>query len=59
MKLEEPVKKRIIRNAILSLFIYTLPVILMIVTFYVTGQRPWLKNQNSKKVSQSTVNHKN
>ncbi|MBW4890696.1 hypothetical protein KXQ82_13255 [Mucilaginibacter sp. HMF5004] len=59
MKLEEPVKKRIIRNAILSLFIYTLPVILMILTFYVTGQRPWLKNQNTKKVDQSTVNHKN
>jgi preprotein translocase subunit YajC len=57
MKLEEAVKQRIIRNAILSLFIYTLPVILMIATFYFTGQRPWLKNQHVKKVNQSTVNH--
>jgi preprotein translocase subunit YajC len=56
MKLEEPVKKRIIRNALLSLFIYALPVILMILTFYFTGQRPWLKHQNIKKVNQSTVN---
>jgi preprotein translocase subunit YajC len=59
MKLEEPVRKRIIRNAILSLFIYTLPIVLMIATFYFTGQRPWVKNQNTKKVDQLTVNHKN
>lgn len=57
MKLEEPVRKRIIRNALLSLFIYALPVILMIVTFYFTGQRPWLNNQHKKQVNQSsTVN---
>jgi len=56
MKLEERVKKRIVRNALLSLFIYALPVILMILTFYFTGQRPWLKNQNIKKINQSTVN---
>lgn len=59
MKLEEPVKKRIVRNAILSLFIYALPVVLMIVTFHFTGQRPWLKNQQNKKPNPSTVNHKN
>ena len=59
MKLEEPVRKRIIRNALLSLFIYALPIVLMIATFYFTGQRPWVKNQNIKKVNQSTVNHKN
>lgn len=56
MKLEEPVKKRIIRNALLSLLIYALPIVLMIVTFYFTGQRPWLKNQNTKKNIPSTVN---
>ena len=59
MKLEETVRKRIIRNALLSLFIYALPIVLMIATFYFTGQRPWLKNQNNKKVNQLTVNHKN
>ncbi|MEO6521168.1 MAG: hypothetical protein ABIN91_05810 [Mucilaginibacter sp.] len=56
MKLEQPVKQRILRNAILSLFIYTLPVILMLVTFYFTGQRPWLKSQSAKKINPSTVN---
>ncbi|WP_162836331.1 hypothetical protein [Pedobacter lusitanus] len=43
MKIEEAVKKRIIKNVILSLFIYALPILLMFLTFYFTGQRPWLK----------------
>lgn len=43
MKIEESVKKRIIRNIFLSLFIYALPILLMFFTFYFTGQRPWLK----------------
>jgi len=43
MKIEEPVKKRIIKNVFLSLFIYALPILLMFFTFYFTGQRPWLK----------------
>ena len=43
MKLEQATKQRIIRNAILSLFIYLLPLVLMFGTFYFTGQRPWEK----------------
>jgi len=56
MKLENHVRQRIIRNAVLSLFIYLLPIALMIVTFYFTGQRPWLKNQKPVKTNQLTIN---
>jgi len=56
MKLETHVKQRIIRNALLSLFIYLLPIILMIATFYFTGQHPWLKNQKPVKINQFTIN---
>jgi hypothetical protein len=41
MKMPEHIRRRIIRNAIVSLFIYALPVLLMLGTFYLTGQRPW------------------
>lgn len=43
MKLEKEVKDQIIRNVLLSLFIYALPIVLMFLYFYVTGQKPWLK----------------
>ena len=48
MKLEQATKERIIRNAILSLFIYLLPLVLMFGTFYITGQRPWEKAKTTK-----------
>jgi preprotein translocase subunit YajC len=59
MKLEEAKKTRIIKNAFLSLLLYILPIVLMFVTFYITGDRPWEKKQQHKKqiVTQSkTVN---
>ncbi len=38
----EPQKtKRIFKNALLSLLIYFLPIILMFLTFYLLGQKPW------------------
>lgn len=43
MKMEPQIIQRLIRNALLSVFIYALPVLLMFATFYVTGQRPWEK----------------
>jgi hypothetical protein len=54
MKMEPHIARRMFRNALLSLFIYALPFILMFFTFYVTGQRPWStkahpKNQVSAK----------
>jgi preprotein translocase subunit YajC len=45
MKIEPAIRERIFRNALLSLFIYALPVALMFLTFYFTGQRPWEKKQ--------------
>jgi preprotein translocase subunit YajC len=52
MKLEEAKKTRIIKNALLSLLLYTLPLVLMFVTFYFTGQRPWEKKK--QKTAQPT-----
>ena len=43
MTMEPRIARRIARNALLSLFLYALPVLLMFVTFYLTGQRPWVK----------------
>ncbi|WP_420146831.1 hypothetical protein [Spirosoma sp.] len=41
--MEPRIARRIFRNALLSLFLYALPVLLMFATFYLTGQRPWEK----------------
>jgi len=51
MKIEAATKARIIRNVILSLFIYILPVALMFITFLVTGQRPWEKKIEKQKTN--------
>ena len=52
MKMEPHISRRIFRNALLSLFIYALPFLLMFLTFYVTGQRPWAtKVPNKSQVS--------
>ena len=48
MKLETTTKQQIARNALLSLFIYVLPIALMFITFYFTGQRPWEKKQRKQ-----------
>jgi len=40
MKMETRIADRIFRNALVSLFIYALPVLLMLITFYFTGDRP-------------------
>lgn len=42
MKMELEVRNRLVRNGLLSLFIYALPVLAMLVVFSVTGQKPWL-----------------
>jgi len=58
MKIEPATKQRIIRNAILSLFIYVLPIALMFITFSITGQRPWEKKQHKNEPVKS-INTKN
>jgi hypothetical protein len=46
MKMEKPIKESIWRNALLSIFIYALPVVLMFVSLYISGQRPWLTHKH-------------
>lgn len=58
MKIEEKTRQKIIKNAVLSLFIYVLPIVLMFATFYITGERPWLKQQHKAEKAKS-VNPKN
>jgi len=51
MKMETRIAKRIFRNVIVSLFFYALPILLMLITFYFTGNRPW--EDHSKQTSQT------
>jgi hypothetical protein len=43
MQIEKKTRQKIIRDLAISLFIYALPVLLMFLSFYVTGNKPWLK----------------
>jgi hypothetical protein len=52
MKMEKHISDRILRNVFLSLFIYALPVLLMLLTFYINGERPW---KNPKPHSQHSA----
>ncbi|MEI6948935.1 hypothetical protein V9K67_17235 [Paraflavisolibacter sp. H34] len=53
--MEKELRKKIARNAALSLFIYALPLLLMFLSFYLTGQRPWIKA--GKPAAATTQNH--
>lgn len=46
MKLKKEVAVKIARDAVISIFIYALPVILMFLFFRITGQRPWEKTNS-------------
>ena len=41
MAIDPAIKKRIIKNALLSLFIYALPVVLLFTYLSITGDKPW------------------
>src|ERR1700754_2433961 len=43
MKITKEIPRSITRDAMLSVLLYSLPVILMLVWFYFSGQRPWVK----------------
>jgi len=45
MQIEKEISKKIVRDIAISILLYALPVLLMLVSFYITGERPW---QNSK-----------
>jgi hypothetical protein len=49
MKMPKHIRQRIVCNALLSVLIYALPVLLMFAVFYFTGQRPWrtIKNMHN------------
>jgi len=59
MKIDETTKKQIIKNVLLSLFIYALPIALMFITFSITGQRPWEKKVQQKENVKSVTNKTN
>lgn len=50
MKTDKVTQQKIIRDVLISLVLYALPVILMLLSFKITGQRPW------KKIAATTVN---
>ena len=43
MQLQKETRQKIIRDILISLLIYALPVVLMFLSFYATGSKPWLK----------------
>ncbi len=53
MKMEARITKRIFRNVLVSLLIYALPIILMWLTFYFSGEKPW--DKNAKPESQTSA----
>lgn len=54
MKIDDKTKKSITRNVFLSLFIYALPILLMFLSFYITGKRPW---EQSRSANNQSANH--
>jgi len=55
--MSEEARIKIVRDALLSVFIYSLPVLLMFLSFYVTGQRPWRKAEPATKQTTLTGRH--
>lgn len=55
MKLAKETKHKIIRDGVVSIFIYALPVALMFLYFSFTHQKPWLNQP--KKHSSAIVHH--
>jgi sterol desaturase/sphingolipid hydroxylase (fatty acid hydroxylase superfamily) len=55
MRIDPAVRKQIFKNATLSIFIYALPVALLLATLYFTGQRPW---QSPISANQASLLHR-
>lgn len=41
MKTPVVTQQRILRDVVISVFIYALPIVLMLLSFKISGQRPW------------------
>ncbi|SFE07183.1 hypothetical protein SAMN05518672_104373 [Chitinophaga sp. CF118] len=52
MKTDKLTQQKIFRDVLISLLLYALPVILMLLSFKITGQRPW-KNANNTIVNKN------
>ncbi len=59
MQLQTDTKQKIIRDILVSLFIYALPVLLMFLSFYTTGKKPWLQKtqKNSNTIIQPKISY--
>ena len=55
MQIEKQLAIKIAKNAVLSLFIYALPILLMLGWFYIRGEKPW---QQSNKQNSENILHK-
>jgi hypothetical protein len=53
MKIEKSVARKIVKDSLISVLIYALPVLLMFAYFLYTGQRPWVKKDGL--VNQVTI----
>ncbi|MDB5022945.1 MAG: hypothetical protein JWP78_700 [Mucilaginibacter sp.] len=58
MKMQKETKEQIVRNVLLSLLIYLLPIALMFITFLITGERPW-ENKTPEKQNVKSLTNKN
>lgn len=47
MKIEKQLARKITRDALLSVVLYALPVLLMFFSFYLTGNKPWLQTSGA------------
>jgi hypothetical protein len=54
MRLAKETKQKIFRDIVVSLFLYALPVILMFISFKITGKKPW---NRAKKNNTTIVKH--
>jgi hypothetical protein len=54
MKMQPFIVRRIIRNALISLLIYALPVLAMLLVFYIRGERPWRENKQRTEQTSAT-----
>jgi hypothetical protein len=43
LKLEKQISRKLIKDGIISLFLYALPILLMLLYFYLKGEQPWKK----------------
>jgi hypothetical protein len=57
MTIDPAIKKRIIKNALLSILIYALPVLALFVYLKYTGEKPW-NNKNIKTYNKQIEKYK-